>query len=166
MKPLFLLYIAFLFFGQIQAQSIDHRPVTLQKHRELTSDRLSEAQIQAYHKRARQKLGDMVDYIQFALNARQVAEQQLALKQLRKLFREAPGWATSRQNLRAYWGKVTNFELKSVRLTQSLTPNNEGQYLGKLACQIANKSIKLDFIVQKRVKYIGNSRVVVWKLLF
>jgi len=166
MKQLFLFYIVFLLSWQAQAQSIGTRPVTLRKHNELTSARLSEAQIQAYHKRARQKLGDMVDYMRIVLQSKQASEQKLALKQLQKLFWEAPTWATSAQNLRTYIGNATNLNLKAVKITQLLTLNDGGEYKGKLTYQIIHKKEVLDFIVRKNIKRIGRREVVVWKLFF
>ncbi|OJJ19600.1 hypothetical protein BKI52_22605 [marine bacterium AO1-C] len=166
MKQLFLFYITILFSWQAQAQSIDKRPVALQKHKELTSARLSEAQVQAYQKRAKQKLGDMVDYMQIVLQSKQATEQKLALKQLQKLFWQAPAWTNSAQSLRAYLGNITSLSLKAVKITQLLTPTDRGEYKGKLTYQIAYKKETLDFTVRKYIKSIGSREVVVWKLFF
>jgi len=166
MKPLFLFYIVFLFSWQAQAQSVGNRPMTLQKHNELTSARLSEAQIQAYHKRAKQKLGDMVDYMRIILQSKQASEQKLALRQLQKLFWKAPTWTNSSRSLRKHLGKASNLELKAVKITQLLTSTDEGEYKGKLTYQIARKKEALDFTVRKYIKRIGRREVVVWKLFF
>lgn len=166
LKYTLLFYIFFTLALKVQGQAAEIIRGTLQKHNELTSDALSEAQVQAYHKRAKQKLGDMVDYMRIILNSKQADEQSFALRQLQKLFRKPPAWARSAQSLRAYLGNTTSPSLKAVKITKPLTSKNNRQYQGKINYQIAQKKERLNFTVSKNIKSFGRKRIVVWKLFF
>ena len=71
MKYLLICVLFFLIYWDVQAQSEVHIPkeTILQRNPELTSNSLSPAQMQAYTKRAKQKLGDMIDYMKIIINA-------------------------------------------------------------------------------------------------
>lgn len=151
--------------GMLKAQQAIERPKVLQKHRELMSYRLSEAQTQAYEKRATQKLKDLADYVQFIIKAQHLSEQKLALRQLHKLFWEVPTWARSVQSIRQYLGKTKKVKLAAVKVTEPLNINN-GLYQGKLGYRWGKQPKELSFTVRKIFKKIGSRSVEVWKLFF
>lgn len=165
MRYLLICYIFLGALGTLQAQQAMERPKVLQKHQELTSYRLSDAQTQAYQKRAKQKLGDLADYVQFIINARHPSEQKLALRQLHKLFWEVPAWARSVESIRGYMGKAKKVKLTSVKIAEPLSITKE-VYQGKLVYHWSKQPKTLTFTVRKIIKKIGSRRVKVWKLFF
>lgn len=165
MRYILICYILLGTLGMLKAQQAMERPKVLQKHRELMSYRLSEAQTQAYEKRATQKLKDLADYVQFIIKAQHPSEQKLALRQLHKFFWEVPTWARSVESIRGYMGKAKKVKLQAVKIAEPLTINND-LYQGKLAYEWGKQPKVLSFTVRKIFKKIGSRRVEVWKLFF
>jgi hypothetical protein len=170
MKYTVFLYIFLASLAYAHAQSAGREPREsnkLNQHQELGSQRLSEAQVLAYTKRAKQKLQDMADYVQIIANSKDATEQKQALKQLHHLFWTVPAWAKTAQSVGEYAGKTKKMQLAYTNITQPLVfQANLQAYKGSLAYAWANKSDSLDFIVRKNKKKVGSTEVEVWELFF
>lgn len=170
MKPLLVLYIFLASLASAHAQSAGREPREtnkLNQHQELGSKSLSDAQVLAYTKRAKQKLQDMADYAQIIANSKDVTEQKQALKQLHALFWTVPAWAKTAQSVGEYVGKTKKMQLASINITQPLVfQANLQAYKGSLAYTWADKSDTLAFIVRKNKKKVGSTEVEVWELFF
>ncbi len=176
MKPILLTYFAFFFaLACAHAQSArQDNPETslLNRHKELSSRTLSEAQLQAYTKRAKQKLADVVDYMQIAVSEKYTETQQKqALKQLQALFWETPTWAKSLPALQQYVGKDASIALQQTSIEQPLAYHDAITYKGMLSytlatksTEIATKNSKINFIVHKNKKIVGSQEVIVWEV--
>lgn len=168
MKISFVLSVFFFSLTYAHAQSTGHREpretTKLTKHQELASAKLSEAQMQAYTKRARQKLADMVDYIRLCINTKDTPEQKKAFKQLQNLFVEVPYWAKSLSALYEYVGKEQGIALAKSVVTQELAYQNTQTYKGSLAYTWAGRQDQLNFIVRKNKKQVGSQELEVWEV--
>ncbi len=150
------------------AQSLGHREPqenqTLATHHELTSRKLSVAQQQAYTKRAQQKLVDMAEYAQIAVNSEQTSEQKQALKQLQNLFWEVPAWAKNLPALRTHTGANKSAILTQSSVQEALAYQDAQTYKGALVYVWAGRQGKMSFIVRKNKKQIGSKEVEVWEV--
>lgn len=166
MKNILFLYIFLASLASLKAQQArEPQEVSkLNKHQELTSARLSDAQLQAYTKRAQQKLVDMLDYVQLSIESQDTQEQKQALKQLQNLFWEVPNWAKTLPALREYVGKTRNFNLTKSTVINDLAYQNTQAYKGSLAYTWAGRQDTLNFIVRKNKKQIGTKNVEVWEV--
>jgi hypothetical protein len=150
----------------LYAQSIGQREpkTTLTSHPELSSRKLSTAQMQAYTKRAQQKLADMAEYAQLCLQTKQGDEQKQALKQLQSLFWEVPAWAKDLPALRTHISTQKSTVLTQSSVAEALAPQDAQTYKGKLAYTWLGRQAQMPFIVRKNKKQIGSKEVEVWEV--
>lgn len=161
MRIIITVYI--LSFSFLQAQSAHREPETgLNKHHELSSRRLSDMQLLAYTKRAKQKLQDMVDFLNLLATSKDVSEQKEALKQLQSLFWNVPTWAKTVTSAQNYVGKAKISNLQVVQNLAYTSPD----YKGLLAYQIGEKIEQILFTARKNKKKVGTQEVEVWEIFF
>jgi hypothetical protein len=161
MRIIVALYI--LSFSLLQAQSAKREPETgLNKHHELSSRSLSDTQLLAYTKRAKQKLQDMADFLNLLATSKDASEQKEALKQLQSLFWNVPTWAKTVVSAQNYIGKS---KILNLQVVQNLTYTGS-DYKGLLAYQVGEKIEQMLFTARKNKKKVGLQEVEVWEIFF
>ena len=175
-KIITLSIIIFYFAPKLNAQQSRQKNEVgvLKIHKELSSKKLSEAQLIAYTKRAKQKAQDAFNYVEIALQQDYIVSQKKqALKQLSTLFVGIPSWANSLENLENYWGKNVKFTPQNSTIFQDLKWTQQGFYKGIIELEYVVKSEKkkeqntqkISFIVSKNTKRVGSEEVEVWEIL-
>ena len=149
------------------AQSVSHRPDNsqdkLQRHKELASESLDEGQRLAYTRRAKQKVGELVDCLNLIAQSQDAGEQQKALARLQRLFERVPAWASSAEGVRKQAGKQT-ITLQSVQVEQELAYRDDETYSGVLAYQWTGRQGRWGFVVQKKWKRVGSQKIKTWEV--
>ncbi len=148
---------------------------------EFTVDELDEATLNAFEKRAIQKLKDLADYInvfadtaysaEFRIQARQmINELFISDEDVHKFFEEVGFKEDSVEQLLFIPKEMDSFRVDAVVVSKSFLQNSNGVYSAELSYIIhAGENAlegQLKIVAEKEAKQFGNTSTTVWSLYF